>query len=127
MNPLSPCEYQVAELIAFGATEKEIANHLRKSIHTIRAQKRHIFEKTSSRNIADVTRWYIQERSGVHLTPSIRIKIIIASLLLCLIIIAEATQKDFCRIRTRAKRTTSRRVEARTRRSKDYELKLIAA
>lgn len=47
---------KVGLLLTSGLTKKEIASRLKKSTHTINQQTRILYEKTGSRNLADITR-----------------------------------------------------------------------
>ena len=62
-------ERQVAELIGFGYTEKEIGSRLQITVDTVKSHKKSLFCKTHSRNIADVTRWVFQEQTGKKPIP----------------------------------------------------------
>jgi len=42
-HPVTQREMQIAELIYFGATEKEISNHLDIAIDTVKTHKRNLF------------------------------------------------------------------------------------
>lgn len=122
-HQVTPREMQIAELIYFGATEKEISNHLDIAIDTVKSHKRNLFVKTRSRNIADVTRWYVHRQTGISINPSPFLRKIMVCLLLFLIIELEAAHVDFLRPR---RGRTAREVELRiARRSakrskKDY-------
>jgi len=78
-NNITPREMQIAELISFGKTEKEMGNYLQLSVDTVKSHKGNLFTKTRSRNIADVTRWYFQKKTGYTLDPSLRVNAFIAS------------------------------------------------
>jgi DNA-binding CsgD family transcriptional regulator len=80
-NHVTPRELQIAELISFGKTEKEIGNFLDLSVDTIKSHKRSLFTKTCSRNIADVTRWYFTHKSGVSITPSFGVRVAVFSVI----------------------------------------------
>jgi len=80
-NNITPRELEIAELISFGRTEKEMGNYLNLSVDTIKSHKRHLFTKTHSRNIADVTRWFIDQRTGARITPSRNYTMIASKLL----------------------------------------------
>lgn len=61
-------ENEVIRYIAKGAGTKEIAAKMHLSIYTVRAHKRNIFEKTKTRNIAELTSYaYI---NGVIITEA---------------------------------------------------------
>jgi len=125
-RPVTHREWEVAELITFGLTEKEITNYLNISFHTVKIHKRNLFNKTGCRNIADVTRWYIQETSGIKLEPREAIKKLVSLFMLILVVLAEFSSTEFIRVRTRA-RTTSFKVakpRSRSRSKETYQLQL---
>lgn len=113
-------EWEVAELISFGLTEKEISNHLGVSIHTVNSHKKNLFNKTRCRNIADVTRWYIQEASGIRIEPNKLIRKLISVFMLIILVTAEFSTSEFIRTRTRVRRIASTKTKThRVRRSKE--------
>jgi len=57
---------KVGLMLAQGFTKKEVANELGKSIHTVNQQTRRLYEKTGSRNLADITRAMIDRYSGIN-------------------------------------------------------------
>lgn len=60
---LSPREYQVAELIAWGASDKEVADELSISVLTARTHRRNILGKIRGHNAADLTRWFFEMKA----------------------------------------------------------------
>lgn len=64
LAPLSESEANVARELALGNTVKEIAVKHHRSEHTINQQRRMAYEKTGSRNTADITRWVVARYSG---------------------------------------------------------------
>lgn len=120
-------EMELAELITFGLTEKEICHVLGISHNTVKSYKRHLFGKTGCRNIADVTRWYIQEVSGIKLHPKETIKKLISAFLLALVLVAEFNIDDQM-VRARKVRAPATRVlkisRTRTRKNESLELQI---
>ena len=57
-------QLKVAIMLAQGFTKKEIACRLNKSVFTVNEHTRRIYEKTGSRNLADITRWVISRYTG---------------------------------------------------------------
>jgi DNA-binding CsgD family transcriptional regulator len=55
---ISDREYQVAELIAWGASDKEVAQELNISPDTAKTHRRNILKKIEGHNTADITRWF---------------------------------------------------------------------
>lgn len=96
---LTTREKQIAELIYFGATEKEISCHLDIAVDTVKSHKRNLFVKTGSRNIADVTRWYVCDKTGISINPSETARRLMTCVLLFLILAIEVTHADFIRPR----------------------------
>jgi len=66
MKTTAPEETKTGIMVALGYTEKEIANKMGKSIHTIKQQKRRLFKKTNSHNLADLTRYLINRYCGIQ-------------------------------------------------------------
>ena len=107
MARVTPKEWEVAELISFGLTEKEIARCVDSSVNTVKSHKKSLFIKTGSRNISDVTRWYIQETSGIRLEPKNAIKKFISILLLLLVLLADFSSSEFMRARVRVRNSSA--------------------
>jgi DNA-binding CsgD family transcriptional regulator len=63
MEPLSPCEYQVAHEVAKGHTPDEIADFLKKSVWTIKAQIRDIHKKLGINNNVELTLYMLCDRA----------------------------------------------------------------
>lgn len=55
---LSNREYQMVELTAFGLAQKEIANKLRISAHTVDVTIRHAKEKLRVQKSTELAAWY---------------------------------------------------------------------
>lgn len=120
-------ELEVAELTAFGATEKEISFHLHLSIETIKAHKKNFFHKTGCRNIADMTRWYLEKTSGVHFEPIHKLSAFTTLLMLSLVAVMEITGDECLRPRNnfpgRVRAKTTARVTLKLRPARrEYQL-----
>lgn len=63
MEPLSQCEYQVANEVAKGYTPEEISDFLKKSVWTIRAQIRDIHKKLGINNNVELTLYMMCDRA----------------------------------------------------------------
>jgi Response regulator containing a CheY-like receiver domain and an HTH DNA-binding domain len=63
MEPLSQCEYQVAYEVAKGQTPDEIADFLKKSVWTIKAQIRDIHKKLGINNNVELTLYMLCDRA----------------------------------------------------------------
>lgn len=62
---ISPAEETVGILLAEGFTKKEVANKLHKSIRTVGRQTDDLYKKTNSRNLADITRFFVKRYTGI--------------------------------------------------------------
>ena len=60
-SPLSPKEREVLQLLAEGASTKEIAGHLTVSAKTVDTHRQHIMEKLGLHSIAELTKYAIRE------------------------------------------------------------------
>lgn len=63
MEPLTQCEYQVANEVAKGQTPDEIADLLKKSVWTIKAQIRDIHKKLGINNNVELTLFLLCDRT----------------------------------------------------------------
>lgn len=63
MEPLSQCEYQVAHEVSKGQTPDEIADLLKKSVWTIKAQIRDIHKKLGINNNVELTLYILCDRA----------------------------------------------------------------
>jgi len=117
-------EYQITELIAWGASDKEVAQELEISFYTVRTHRKNILNKLGLYNSADLTRWFFQHKTKQCLGLNPRQVIHIAIIFLSLIIYSEITAQ-FDMIRTRTIRTT--RVSRTIRRNKKKDYKLLSA
>ena len=59
---VSDREYQVSELIAWGASDKEVALELNISPKTAKTHRRNILKKIEGHNTADITRWVFEKK-----------------------------------------------------------------
>lgn len=89
MNPaatLTQRETQVAELIAWGATKKEVADRLVISVRTVENHARSIFEKVGCGTAGRLSAWWFCTRFGISfdLSPFHRKTIAAAILILIL-------------------------------------------
>lgn len=103
MNLLSKTELKIAHGISQGLIEKEIADKLCISIHTVHAHTKNIRKKLNARNIADVTRIYILSLDN----PKLVLKSVFL-LVLHIGIIWSDTQTEFRRVTNNLTRTKVR-------------------
>jgi DNA-binding CsgD family transcriptional regulator len=117
---LSTREMEIAHLLAWGFSDKEIASKLFLSAHTVRTHHGNINQKTNSRNLADVARWYFQtiQATSFGNRPSLG-RVMAVILFLLLIGVSEIMYTQM--IRTRASRIAKVRAK-RGRRNDVYIL-----
>lgn len=106
-------ELQIAELIAWGQTEKDIARNLYLSTDTVKTHKKNLMRKIGAHNIADVTRWFITKTENIRLTKSEFARQTISVFLLLLTLGDIAGHQEVYRVFRTKTRTETR---ARTRR-----------
>jgi len=69
IGPITQREKQVLELISFGQTTNEIANHLYLSAHTVISHRKNLLIKMDARNVAGLIRKAF-EQEILLLSPS---------------------------------------------------------
>jgi len=67
MQALSPREMEMVELTAFGLAQKEIAERLRLSIHTVDVTLRHAKEKLHIQKSTELSAWYFITRYHIRI------------------------------------------------------------
>lgn len=125
---LSNREIQVAELIAWGASDKEVAEELYISVLTAHTHRSNILRKLNAHNAQDITRWYFQYKHQVFFGFNPRQIRHIAWVLLILIISMEVYDMDALRVRrVRNPKPIERKEPARRPRKperREFELEL---
>ena len=99
---LTPREQEVAELFAWGATKKDVANRLHTSVRTVETQARSIFEKSGVKKVNELAAWWFCRSFQISLDLSPLTRAIVACSLLFLIgaNVCLSDDQDFRRIRT---------------------------
>ena len=121
---LSRREYQVAELIAWGAAKKEIPDFLRKlyggatiSVHTVENITRNIYAKIHLNKANELSAWWFCRYYGVDssLSPLKKIRNTLIALFFLILMIPQTINPDTA---VRPSRTRAPRIE-RVQRRKD--------
>lgn len=107
-NQLTNREKEVAELLAWGASKKEVADKLFLSEYTVDNHLRKIFEKTGTNKVTQLCAWYFCTRFHISFNLSPLKKAIIAGVLLLCFIPSEVYA-----YRIRIRRTNETRTCAR--------------
>jgi DNA-binding CsgD family transcriptional regulator len=109
---LSPRETEVAELLAWGAAKKEVADHLTISTRTVENTARNIYEKVGIQKATELCVWWFCTHCGVsfEMSPIKRTMSIIILLVFFHSNVIEAKEsKRYYQSRTRNERTVCRR------------------
>ena len=109
---LTPRETEIAELLAWGAAKKEVADQLFISTRTVENTTRSIFAKCGIQKATELCVWWFCTRYGVsfELSPIKRVVsvIILLFFIQCNVIEAKECKRQF-RCRARNERTIFRR------------------
>lgn len=106
---------EITELIAWGATTKDVANILHRSTRTIENTIRSVYERTGVTKVNELSAWYFCTHYSIPLTMSPLIRRTVAVVLLAIF-------SMFFNVESKNLYTRARRVEeicARARRSED--------
>lgn len=113
---LTKRESEIAELFAWGASKKDVANRLFISERTVENHTRNIYEKTGCAKVNELSAWWFCTRFHISFDLSPLKKNIIAAFLLMLVL-PQVFQYDNGMVRTfRAK--TAKTASVRTARRK---------
>jgi len=121
---LSDREYQIAELIAWGATDKEVACELDISPETAKTHRRNILYKIDGHNSADLTRWFFSVKCKVSFGINPRTVRHLAFVFLALIAVNEYTGTKA--IRTPAVRVCRAQRSSRSQRGSKHKIYIAA-
>lgn len=116
IEKLTDRESQVAERIAWGASQKEVAFDLGISRSTVDNTLRKIYQKLRIGKINELSAWWFCTHFNISFELSPLKKSLVACSLLCLFVYTDFLQHDeqYCRYRSRC-----RRVEVQERRVRD--------
>lgn len=122
-NDLSPRECQVAELIAWGASKKEVPGLLQKiyggkeiSVHTVENILRNIFLKLGFSKSTELGAWWFCRKYGINEleSPLARLRKTVTAFFFLMIMMPQIVNADYSAVRPQRVRTT--RVERVLRR-----------
>lgn len=125
MNTLTKRERQVAELLAWGASKKEVPDLLRKlyggreiSVHTVENITRNIYAKLHLNKASELSAWYFCECHQVDdsLSPIKRIRTAALCILFLILLIPQTLGYDDEALRPQRTRTTRVERVIRTKR-----------
>jgi DNA-binding CsgD family transcriptional regulator len=118
---LSKREYQISELIAWGASDKEVASELCIALDTVRTHRQRILSKLHAHNSADLTRWFFQNKLLLSFGVNPRTISHLAGIMLVLVVFAEVSNLTYMRTKpARKAETVVRRSVRKTRKTFNY-------
>lgn len=114
---LTKREAEIAELLAWGATKKDVANHLFVSERTVENHARNIYEKTGVTKINELSAWWFCTTFHISFDLSPLKRRAIATCLLLLVVYQMSVNADSI-IRASRTRTAMRTCRVRSSRRK---------
>jgi DNA-binding CsgD family transcriptional regulator len=117
---LTPREKEIAELFAWGASKKEVANHLFISERTVENHARNIYEKTGCCKVNELSAWWFCHRFCIPFSLSPITRRTLATVLLIFYVSLVYKNVDHLRVRTSTTRITSR-VSRGRRKESNYQ------
>lgn len=119
---LTKRESEIAELFAWGASKKDIANRLYISERTVENHTRNIYEKTGCSKVNELSAWWFCTTFHISFDLSPLKRKVMATILLCLMI---PQIIDFDNVAVRTRTNTCRIVRVRTRRKTENDLATV--
>ena len=111
---LTQREGEIAELFAWGAAKKEVADRLFISQRTVENHARNIFEKTGCGKVNELSAWWFCKRFGISFDLSpLRQKMLAVVLLLLFLTQLQSSHEPVARMRTRYAITNTIRLPRR--------------
>lgn len=119
---LTKRETEICELIAWGATKKEVANRCFISIRTVENTVRNIFNKIGATKVNELSAWWFCVRFNISFDLSPLKKTVVVTLFLMFTFSNEALQARPVVRQSRNQRTEYRAGRIRTRRTRETEI-----
>lgn len=120
---LTQRETEIAELLAWGAAKKEVADRLDISTRTVENTARNIYSKIGIQKATELCVWWFCTRCGVSLELSPLKRTIIACFFLVLII-PQLWQNDTYRV-FRSRKVSTQQTSRRAGRRTEYDLDFL--
>ncbi len=115
---LTKRESEIAEMFAWGASKKDIANRLYISERTVENHARNIYDKTGCSKVNELSAWWFCTTFHISFDLSPLKRKMMALFLLCLLS-PQIVSADNDNVFTRARTRTTRVCRTRTRRKSD--------
>lgn len=114
---LTPRETEIAELFAWGATKKDVANHLFISERTVENHARSIYEKTGCNKVNELSAWWFCHRFCIPFSLSPILGRTISTIILIVYVSLVYKQVEHPRVRTSTARVSVRSCRGRRKES----------
>ena len=102
---LSDREFQITERFAWGQIDKEVADSLKISHHTVANHSKKIYKKTGVSSRGQLCAWYFCKKYKIK-------QVLLSSLFLCLVSASEFdTNRDSMRVRTKTSKSKKSKKE----------------
>ena len=108
---LSHREYEVAELLAWGAAQKEVADYLGISARTVSNIVTSLYKKLHIQKVSELCVWYFTSKFNISLDLSPIVRRGLAIILLCIFIPTLGHSSEYLRGRTIRLEVRRNRVE----------------
>ena len=120
---LSPRETEIAELLAWGAAKKEVADRLQISTRTVENTARNIYEKIGIQKATELSVWWFTTHCGVSMNLSPFTRKLGAVVLFILMLPTVFGQTDqIARYGRRATQNNTRTFRTRTKDGRELEI-----
>jgi DNA-binding CsgD family transcriptional regulator len=116
---LTKREAEIAELLAWGATKKDVANRLFVSERTVENHTRNIFEKIGVTKVNELSAWWFCKHFNISSSLSPLKRNVIATFLLFLVVYQIAQCQFIVRTSRTSAKTTTTRVRSSRRNADD--------
>lgn len=101
-------QYQMAELFAWGATKKDVANNLKVSIRTVENTMRNIFERCEVTKVNELSAWFFCTKFNISFDFSPLKRAAVSVLLLFILLPFDFNGGDVQRVFRSGRSTTCR-------------------
>lgn len=109
---LTQRENEVAELLAWGATKKEVAQRLFVSVRTVENHARNIYEKSGVTKASELAAWWFCMKFGISFDLNPMRRRAVAWMMLALVAFGMSQGQDMQRVRTMTRTVrVTRRIE----------------
>jgi DNA-binding CsgD family transcriptional regulator len=110
---LTQRENEVAELLAWGATKKEVAQKLYVSVRTVENHARNIYEKSGVTKASELAAWWFCSKFGISMDLNPMKRRLTAWMMVAVLMVGMMNGQDIQRTRTMTRTARVTRVARR--------------